>query len=181
MKNIQSILEDFSKMLNSFDPMWRVFLPRLLGALGIMLLGYGLAHLLRHLFYRLSLQLDKLFPALKISNRLRKIGFRPSFFEVLGKIVFWIVILFTLVAVTELLQLEIINTWLSGLTTHLPRFLSALLIGFVGVTAGSGVRGMVTRTTAAAGANSADILGKISQWMILIITTILVVNNVESC
>ncbi|MBF0278814.1 MAG: mechanosensitive ion channel [SAR324 cluster bacterium] len=178
MKNFQSMIEKLSRLLDSYGPTMGPFLPKLLGALAIIILGYCIAYLLRFLFNRLPQQLNRLFPSLKIDNRLRKIGLRPTFFALLGKIVFWIVILFTLIAVTEVFHLEIVTTWLSGLTTYLPRLLSAFLIGFVGITAGSGVRGMVTRASAAAGANSAAILGKITQGIILIITTILVVSQI---
>ena len=174
---IGKIVETFKDLIHQIDPNMGEILLNLLGALTVLIFGYLLAHSSRILVYQGFTQMDKRLPSLSLSGRLRKLGIRPSFFEVISKVVFWIFILLTITAATEILELKIIATWLSGLTTYLPRLLSVALIGFIGIAVGNGVREAVMRASSATGGNYAYTLGKIAQMVIWTATTVVVIGQ----
>ena len=98
------------------------FLPNLVGALFILLIGILLAVLVRKLANRLFRNLGRLVPNRKIRARLQPASMERSA-NVFSKVLFWIIVFFFLTAATEILGLPVLTTWLSGIATYLPRAL----------------------------------------------------------
>lgn len=111
------------------------FIPNLLAAVAILLIGLIIAYIAKAIIKGIlnSTNIDN-----KIAAGLTGHGDRdklPKVEEVIGNIVFWIVILFTVVAVLQTLELEVVSRplgiFLNQVTGFLPKLLGALI--FLGV------------------------------------------------
>ncbi len=111
------------------------FIPNLLAAVAILLIGLIVAFVAKAI-------IKGLLNRTSIDNRIAASvmgrsdsGDLPKVEELIGSIVFWIVILFTVVAVLQALQLEVVSrplgNFLDQVTGFLPKLLGALI--FLGV------------------------------------------------
>ena len=111
------------------------FIPNLLAAVAILLIGLIVAFvakaIIKGLLNRTSIDNRIAASVMGRSDR----GHLPKVEELIGSIVFWIVILFTVVAVLQTLQLEVVSrplgNFLNQVTGFLPKLLGALI--FLGV------------------------------------------------
>ncbi len=111
------------------------FIPNILAAVAILLVGLIVAYIAKAI-------IKGLLNRTSIDNRIAASimgrgdqGNLPKIEELIGSIVFWIVILFTVVAVLQTLQLEVVSrplgTFLNQVGGFLPKLLGALI--FLGV------------------------------------------------
>ncbi|MDH3210372.1 MAG: mechanosensitive ion channel [Burkholderiaceae bacterium] len=105
-----------------------VYLPQLLGALTLLLVGWLLARLLRLATRRGASLLDSLI-ARSLGPERWHIDRSAS---VLGTVVYWVVLLFFVAAATHTLGLQTFTDWLARLLDHLPTLAAGLLIVAVG-------------------------------------------------
>lgn len=99
-------------------------LPNLAGALGLLLVGWLLASLLRMLTRRGAGLLDTMI--VRSTGQARwQIG-RSA--VVLGTVVYWVVLVFFVAAATQTLGLQTFTDWLARLLDHLPTLTAGLLI-----------------------------------------------------
>jgi small-conductance mechanosensitive channel len=146
-------------------------LPNLIGALLLILGGWIFGRLLRALTVRLIQLLDK-----AIRRLTTRYGDRPGILaasaDVLGSIVFWVVILFFLTAATQVLGLNAFLGWLNRVVAYLPTLLTGGLIMLAGFLLSALVRDVVT-TTAPVGDNQRLLLGRVSQLVILVTAVVI--------
>ena len=102
------------------------YLPNVLGAILLLIVGWVLARLLRALTMRAVLLLDKLLSRIGGPSGERfRVG-RAS--AVLGTVVFWVVLLFFVAAATKVLGLQAFTDWLARLIEYLPTLIAGVLI-----------------------------------------------------
>lgn len=153
------------------------YLPNVLGALALTLVGWLLARLSSALLRRLTSRLDWLLEGRTAESAMKRLGVQRPASEVMGAIVFWAVLLFFLTAATETLGLPVIATWMGGLSYYLPRVLVGLLIVLAGVLAGNLAGDAIRRTTSAAGFAQADLLGQATQLAVVLIAIVTAVEQ----
>ncbi|MBI4597027.1 MAG: hypothetical protein HY737_01315, partial [Candidatus Omnitrophica bacterium] len=114
-----------------------VFLPTLLGALLLLLIGWLVAVLIQNIVTRVlkTIALDKLADQIQLSDVLAKGGIKRKFSELIGLIVYWLVMLAVLMVVFNALQLTVAAQLLQSVVTFLPNVIAALFILVVGVIA----------------------------------------------
>lgn len=176
--NYQHLLTDFSQLARRFEERILDILPKLVGALAIMLAGLALAFLLRFLVRRLVGGLDRIIPGQKVKSSLRRLGMERSAADVIGGVVYWIVLIFFLTAATETLGLPVVTTWLSGIALYLPRILSGVLICFAGLIGGILLRDLTVSAAASAGIAYGSALGRLAQGATLLISVLIAVEQV---
>ena len=145
--------------------------PRIAGALALMLLGLGLAFLARALSWRLLAGLDRFVPGLR-----RLAGgadLQQSAGRTVGRVLFWMVLLFFITAATEVMGLPVVSVWLSGIVLYLPRLLAAVLILFAGLLGGHFLRDLITST----GITYARALGRLAQVSVLVVSALIAVDQ----
>ena len=117
-------------------------LPNLLGALLLLAAGWLLARLLRVLAVRGMHLAETLVERLAGSSRL-KVGRSAN---VLGTVVYWVVLLFFVTAATHVLGLQTFTDWLARLLDYLPTLAAGLLIVVAGYVLASFVADLVLAT-----------------------------------
>jgi len=103
-------------------------LPNLIGAVVLLVLGWLLARLLRVLAVRGMQVADTLIARLAGPARIRVA--RSA--NLLGAIVYWVVLLFFVTAATQVLGLQTFTDWLARLLEYLPTLAAGLLIVVAG-------------------------------------------------
>jgi len=117
-------------------------LPSLLGALLLLAAGWLLARLLRVLTVRGMRLAESLIERLAGPSRLR-VGRSAN---VLGTIVYWVVLLFFVTAATHVLGLQTFTDWLARLLDYLPTLAAGVLIVVAGYVLASFVADLVHAT-----------------------------------
>lgn len=148
--------------------------PNILAALCTALLGWVVAMLLsklaRFLASRTSSGLKRIKWLQNHSQHNPAISAIPT---IIGRAVFWILFLFSLVAAVEILGLPSVSGVLGQATSYLPHVLAAILIIFFGIFIAGSARHVVERSIDKIGAAYGDALGRISQVVIIILASII--------
>lgn len=154
------------------------FLPDFVFAILIFLIGYLLARLVRAAISKLINNIARIVPNKRIQSRLNRLVVEKPVAKIIGGIIFWIIIFFFLAAATEILGLPVITAWLSGITAYLPQILAAVLIGTVGLISGVIIREIIIAATVSAGITYGNILGRLAQIIIVLLTGVIAVDQI---
>jgi small-conductance mechanosensitive channel len=146
--------------------------PKLLAAAALLLVGWLLATLVRTWSKRLLSRVDSLVRSRAVENALRRIGVQWGISDVIGSILFWVVLLLFFTAATETLGLPVLATWLAGVSYYLPRILVAVLIVLAGLLAGNLARDAISGAAGAARLAYGGLLGKAVQAAIVLIAIV---------
>lgn len=145
-------------------------LPAVLGAIVLLLVGWGVAWLLRYTTEKITektvARLARTRPLDTRVQQPRSYGAAPT---IASRIVFWVVLLFFVLAASEVLELEVISSLLTTITAYLPRLLAGLLMLFIGLWFAEVTRAVLRRTSSNIGIEQGDVLGRMGQVLILLI------------
>jgi small-conductance mechanosensitive channel len=153
------------------------FLPNLVGAVLIFLVGLLAAYTTRSIAKRLLRNVGRLIPNRRVREGIHPEGMERSA-EVISKVLYWIILFFFLTAATEVLGLPVVTTWLSGVAVYLPKALVAILIGAVGVIGGMIVRDVVAGAAESAGMHYGHTLGSLAYYAVLIVTLFVCIQQI---
>lgn len=149
------------------------FLPKLVGALLLLLVGWLLARLLRSIGTNVVMTLERVLSQSSIARTGTSVRLPLISARMLGSILFWLVLLFFVTAATEVMGLDIFTAWLAQLVGYLPTVAAGGLIIIVGVLASRMARQLVEAAPVGEVRAQRELLGRMVQAVILI-TAILV-------
>src|SRR5690606_29618557 len=121
-------------LVNAMSTMWgsvAAFIPRLFGALVVLLLGFVVAKLLDTLLSKL--RLDRLTAGTGLTKMLARIGIQVPVSTLIGKIVYWFILLVFLVSAADSLGLQRVSATLDVFALYLPKVFGAALVLLAGV------------------------------------------------
>jgi len=160
------VIEPVTQMLTRI----MAYLPVLLGALVILIVGWLVAKAIRGLVdWLLKLtRFDALADKAGISEVLRKGDLKISAGEVVSSIVYWLIIIMVLVMTVDALGLPKASDVLASLFAYVPNVIAALLVLVVAMFLASFVSGIVRTAAGNANLPKPGILAGISRWAIII-------------
>jgi small-conductance mechanosensitive channel len=145
------------------------YLPLVLGAAVLLLLGWAVARMLRyatrHIVERMVNRIARTRP---MDTRVQQPQTYSAAPVIASRIVFWVVLLFFVLAATEVLHLQVITNLLAGVTAYLPQLLAGLLIIFVGLWLAEFTRAVLSRTGSSLGMEQGELLGRTGQILVLL-------------
>jgi hypothetical protein len=146
------------------------FMPTLLGALLVFLLGMIVASVLGKVAERLvrAMHVDQAIERINIGTRLKEYGIDMSVSHFIGKIIQWFLVLVFLMAATDILGLNQVTNFLNNIIFYLPNVIVATIILTIAFLLGNLVFVIVRSSTRAAGVMSATLLATIIKWSIII-------------
>ena len=146
------------------------FLPTLIGALLVFLLGLVIASVLGKVIERIvrAIRVDQAFEHMNISEKMKEHGVNISISTFLGKVVQWFLVLVFLMAATDILGLSQVTSFLNSIIVYLPNVIVATIILTIAFLLGNLVYVIVRSSTRAAGVMSATLLATIIKWAIVI-------------
>ncbi len=157
------------------------FIPNLFGALVVVLLGFVVAKLLDTLLSKLLAKfgLDRLMSGTGLTKMLSRVGIQVPISTLIGKIVYWFILLIFLVSAAESLGLERVSATLDMLALYLPKVFGAALVLLAGVLLAQLVNGLVRGAAEGIGLEYAAGVGRIAQGLVIIISISVAISQLE--
>ncbi|MCQ4232150.1 mechanosensitive ion channel [Pseudomonas stutzeri] len=171
-------------LLSAMSSLWAsvaAFIPRLFGALVVVLLGFVVAKLLDTLLSKVlaKLGLDRLMAGTGLTKLLGRAGIRVPVSVLIGKVVYWFVLLIFLVSAAESLGLERVSATLDVLALYVPKVFGAALILIAGVLLAQLFSGVVRGAAESVGIDYANGLARIAQGLVIIIAISVSIGQLE--
>ena len=163
-----NVLEDLMGTLGEF-------VPRLLGAVLVLLVALLIARILQRLASRFleSVGLDSLFEQAGVSDSLGQLGYTNGPSRLIGIVLFWGVILTGLAAALSVLGLSSLQTTMDGVVNLAGRALVALVILIIGVMAAGRLAEFVANQAAQADLRGAAMFRRVTFAAVVTITALL--------
>ncbi|MGH1471435.1 MAG: mechanosensitive ion channel family protein [Cellvibrionaceae bacterium] len=181
MEKFQGWAEPLVTVVATFWEKIAVFLPSLLAAVVVIIVGYLIAKILHFIVVRLlnTVGLNTLSIRAGIHDVLDRAGIKSTVPEMVGKLVFWIVLLTFFVSAAETLGLSRVSSVIDELTMYLPKVIGACLILIVGFFLANLIRDVVRGSAESIGVEYAKPLSSIVFGLLCIITVSLVINQLK--
>lgn len=124
------------------------YLPQVLGALLVLLIGWLIAKLLQKALTKglNKLRLDDRLTAGRGGQYVERVSPRGSPARLVGLVVFWVLMLFVFVAAIATLNIPAVTDFANTVLAYLPNVIAALLIFIVAVAIAGAIGGLVQRT-----------------------------------
>jgi len=149
MNNLTTSFQDMQEVLlsaaDSFFSTFAGYVPSIIGALAIFIIGFIVSSALRETTKRIlnwtgfSGATDKA----ELNSTLQKVGIKQTLSSMLASLVYWIVFLIFLTAAFEALGFQIVVTTLNDLIAYLPNVIIAAITIVLALLLGRFVKGLV--------------------------------------
>jgi hypothetical protein len=163
MDNLSAWLDDFRTTVLDGLEAFVSYLPYLLGALTLFVVGWLVARLLRALFMRLGAGLNKLLDRVVQPLGARRLKLAQPIIALIGNVIFWVVVLIFAATAARVGRLDAFTAWLDRIVAYLPTLLAGGLIALAGYLVSTLIRDVVSATVASTGSGQADLFGFIAQ------------------
>lgn len=146
------------------------YLPNLIGAIVVFLVGVIVAMVLRTAVERVValLRIDEIAKKLELTQQFERVGLRLHIGSLLGWIVKWFFVIIALIAATDVLGWDQVTDYLAQVVLFVPNVIIAVIILLAGILLGNFVQNVVKSAVEAAQLASAEFLSGIAKWSILI-------------
>lgn len=146
------------------------FLPNLIGAFVIILIGLLVAWVLKWIVVQVlnAIRLQVLSDRVKFTDVLSRMGVKQTVSELLGNLVKWVVIIVFLLPALEVLGLPQVSDVLSQVLGYLPSVVIAGFLVFVGIVIADIVAHVIKATAVTIGTTTAQILASVARYAILV-------------
>lgn len=148
------------------------FLPALVGAMVILIVGWIVAVGLDRLVTQLlkQIRLDQTLNKVGTKTIFEKSGLDMEVSEFVGALVRWTILLVAFLAAADVLQLNQVTDFLNNILAYIPNVFVAVGILLIGLFAAHFFAGIVRGTVGAARVHTAKLLGAITKWAIYVFT-----------
>ncbi|GEM_PF-104813 len=146
------------------------FVPNLLGAIIVVLVGWAIANVLATLVDKGldAVQFDRWMAKAGVDKAIARTGLRLDASNMVAQLVKWLVILVTLVVAADALNLPQVTAALMAIIAYIPNVIAALLIVTLGALLASFIGNLVKTTPLAA----SDLLGQVAYWAIMVFSAL---------
>jgi hypothetical protein len=145
-------------------------LPSLLGALVILLVGWLVARLLKAALTRLlvAVRLERFSQKTGLSRFLSRGDIKHSLADVLGTVLFWLVLLFFVYLAADVLDLTLVQDALNRIISFVPDLVAAVVIVIVGVVLASLIKGVVRVAAGNHDLAHRELIGTVVQYLVIL-------------
>jgi len=148
-----------------------LFLPNLMAAIIVFLLGWFLARITRALIVRVlgALKFDVMTEKAGINELLSKGNIQKQPKEVLAILVYWFFMLIVIIASFDVLGLPIIYDLLNKIVLYIPNIIAAVVVLIFGGILANFLETVVKTVSSGLGAETASLLSKIAKYSVIIL------------
>ncbi len=163
---ITNVQDAFLQLLNTVLN----FLPRLLNAALLLIIGFVIAWVLRELITKglRAIRFDDLSDRAGVTRALRMAGTSLDAARVLAYIVFWWIFLIFIELAFNALGLVEISGFLNAVLSYIPNVLVAILIIVIGALLANVVAGVIRAAAGEARLSLAPVLANVARWAIIV-------------
>ena len=161
---------DFSIFSTTLS-MFASYIPNLLGAIFVALLGVILGNWARSLIIKTlqMLKFDSFIQDSKFKTFLEKAEITQKLEEVLASIIKWLIVLTFFIAATNIVGLTTVSSVLSGILGYIPSVISAVIILSIGVLFAGLVESVVKGALSSIDLKTSRLMGKIASYTVVTI------------
>lgn len=176
-EQVQIFLESSQQFLNEIA----IALPKIIGAMLILLLGWIIAKLLKKAIVKLLLlvRLNTLSEKVGIEKFLKQGGLQKTAVDLIGSLFYWIIMLTVILAVFNSLQLNSAQDLFNSIILFIPNIIVALVILLFGLYAAKFIATVLSSSLKNMNDKTAEIIEKIAYFSIVIFTVFLVLGQLK--
>jgi len=172
---IQTMLID---MLTNVTGTAIAFLPKLVGALAVFILGWILAKLIRAVLVRsIQVSLDSLLERSGLMETLERASISAQPSQIVGGVAYWLVLILFVMGAADIIGLSAVTTAITRILGYIPSVISAALVLAAGVFLARFIGNVVTSAAAAANLSYAKGLGAVAQTSIVIMVVVVTLEQ----
>jgi Conserved TM helix len=157
------------------------FIPRIIGFLLILLVGWliataiskGVVWLLRRIGF------DNMANRIGLTRFDERMGLHLDPAGVLGKIVYWFILLIFLIPATDALGLPAVSSIINQLVAYIPNVFVAIIVLFLGTLAATFVADLVRGATASAGVGNPNIFANVARFAIIAFASLIALEQLQ--
>lgn len=177
MNDIQIALNELTSLVTQFSLSMINELPRILGALIFLTVGWYLARIMGGATRRML----RTFNAFLYRRWHSRFGtharLSPTVIGISGTIVRWTLVFFVLIGAVRVLEIETISAWLGHATDQIPSVIAGGVIVFVGFVLSKFVRDVVEISIRPSTGAQADVFGRLTQAMVIVTALVMGVGQ----
>lgn len=157
------------------------FLPKLLGAIIVIVVGWVLAYFAKRLLVSLlgAIKFDNLAEQLGLTEFLQRAGYKMTPKEALAEIVRWLVVIVFLLAGISILGFPTVTSVLNGILAYIPNVVVAVLILTGGLLLANFLADILRGTLKSLDIASADMMAQVAKWILIVFTVLAVIRQLE--
>lgn len=157
------------------------FLPRLVASLLILLIGSTVAKAFKSLIVKLleAVKISQWVDNTPVEHFFKNAEFGEKLEGVIGNIGYWLLMLVVIHSTVSVLGLSSLTAVLDRVLGYIPSIISAVIILFFGVLVAGVVESLVKGSIMSISGHSARLLGKVSSYLVLIISVLAAINELH--
>jgi Mechanosensitive ion channel, conserved TM helix len=178
-------MSNFSDWFQQLQDAWRstmativAYLPTVLGAIVLIIVGWLLARLARMLVVQLGGLINRALQNVTGVASLQRFRLAPQIIRIAGNAAYWLVILVFLTAAARTMELHEFSIWLARILNFVPVLLAGVLIIVAGYIASIFVRDVVSTALNTGGFRQGVLLGSIAQAAVLLTAVVIGVDQI---
>lgn len=179
MNDIKSLADRLSDSANEFWTAVGDYLPKILGALVLLVLALIIAKLAQTVverFLRL-IKFDKLIKNKQIEKSLNTAEISVDFIAVAGRIAFWVVIIIFAITIVDVLELDALRDVIRNLLGYLPNILAAAIVLTVAVAGGRLLRDVFRASLNRMRIDVAHTIATVSYYVIILFGAVMAIDQ----
>lgn len=178
MDGISTLLADLSKAANDVLVNVVTYIPNLIGAVILLLLGWAFARLVRAGIVRGGDAANRLLDRFLTAGSWASMRLSSRILVLVGNAAFWVVILFFITAATETAHLNAFSSWLDSIVAYLPTLVAGALIVLVGYLVSALIRDLVAATISSAGLGQSGLFGAMAQGVTFLTAIVIGIDQI---
>lgn len=144
------------------------YLPVALTAIGVLLIGWLVARVLRDLVRRAMHSMDWLFARLAARSATRSETLARATSKAVSNVVFWIVLLVFAASALRILGGAVFERWTESLLGYLPSAIGGIIVIVLGFTGGTLARHVIEQASVGLGVGQSRVLARLAQVVIVV-------------
>jgi hypothetical protein len=158
-----------------------IALPRIIGALLVLLIGWIIARVVKRLSVRglKLIRFNYLTEKSGIERFLEQGGVKVSSIDLIGTLIYWIIMLVVILATLNSLQLTAASTLFNQIMLYIPNIIVAVLILVIGIYFARLVSQALVTSLKSMGEKTASVIGTIANYAIIVLTVFIILGQLN--
>lgn len=171
------VWDSFSYFMNEIGQ----FIPKLLGALLFWFVGRFIARLLRKLIIKLAkfIKIDVIADKVELDQMLEQIGIKHKFSEIIGNIIYYVLLLVVLLTVFDILGLTVAKELFDKVVGFIPDIFISVILFVFGLYLANFVRDFINGRLNNMNIEQASVIGSIAKFGILLIVFSMILSQLN--
>jgi hypothetical protein len=157
------------------------FLPTLIGILVILVVGWIIAAVLKNVVVKLlkTIQFDTASDKSGLADILRKGGIKNTLSELIGGLIYWVVMLLVFMTALNALGMTVVASLLDKVILYIPNVIAAIFIVALGIFFASIIGSIIMTASMNAGIKQSKLLSQVTQTVIVVFAAIMALEQLN--